>query len=142
MGGSEIQRMCISCGFPKVSPDNDDYDTLSSPAADPFVRICPLDVKSCFYITGQYDDQTLIFRGCAEAMYEHDFGCDSDMQAVDIVDQRGASRQVDVNVNICFCNSQNCNHFISGGERGVASLACVTLAILTNIIVKTMEGMM
>ena len=22
----------------------------------------------------------LIFRGCAEAMYEHDFGCDNDMQ--------------------------------------------------------------
>merc|ERR1712150_277484 len=58
----------------------DEYDALNSPAADPFTRICPLGAKSCFYITGKYEDQTLIFRGCAEAMHEHDFGCDSDMQ--------------------------------------------------------------
>ena len=24
--------------------------------ADPFIRICPLGVRSCFYVTGKYED--------------------------------------------------------------------------------------
>ena len=39
------------------------------------------------------------------------------MQAVDVIDQRGASKQVDVDINICFCSSQNCNEVISRGDR-------------------------
>merc|ERR1712227_239443 len=149
---SEIQRMCISCGFPKVSPDNDvygsyglspglkrynhscdEYDSLNSPADDPFVRICPLGVKSCFYITGQYGDQSLIFRGCAEAMYEHEYGCDSDLQAVDVIDQRGMTKQVDVDVNICFCSSQNCNEIISSSDHTSLGLATVIFFVIVNI---------
>ena len=36
----------------------EEYDSLATPGADPFVRICPLGVKSCFYITGKYGDQS------------------------------------------------------------------------------------
>merc|ERR1712073_233642 len=134
---AEIQRMCISCGFPKVSPDNDvygsygvepgmkrynhsceEYDSLPTPGADPFVRICPLGVKSCFYITGKYGDQKLIFRGCAEAMDE--------------IDQRGASKQVDVDINICFCSSQNCNEVIS---RGDTQHAAITWAVVMATVI-------
>ena len=46
-------------------------------------------------------------------MYEHDYGCDTDLQAVEVIDQRGVVQQVDVEVNICFCNSMNCNEVLS-----------------------------
>ena len=36
---------------------------------------------------------------------------------MDVIDQRGASKQVDVDINICFCSSQNCNEVISRGDR-------------------------
>jgi len=142
------QLMCVACGFPKVSPDNDvygsyglelgmkrynhsceEYDSLGEPEPDPFLRICPLGVKSCFYITGKYGNQELVFRGCAEAMYEHDFGCDSDLQAVDVIDQRGATKQVDVDINICFCSSQTCNVLISGGQRPESISFVIILAL-------------
>ena len=36
----------------------------------------------------------LVFRGCAEAKYEHDYGCDRELQAVNVIDQRGIPKQV------------------------------------------------
>ena len=39
----------------------EEYDSLATPGADPFVRICPLGVKSCFYITGKYGDQSALY---------------------------------------------------------------------------------
>ena len=62
-------------------------------------------------------------------MYEHDYGCDTDLQAVDVIDQRGAVQQVDVEVKICFCNSQNCNEVLSAAGRNHLSLA-VSLLLL------------
>merc|ERR1711874_619280 len=146
---AEEQLMCIACGFPKVSPDNDvygsygveagykrynhsceEYDALDKPGADPFVRICPVGVKSCFYITGKFQDAELIFRGCAEAMYQHDYGCDTDLQQVDVINQRGVVQQVDVEVNICFCNSMNCNEVLSGADRGDVSRVILLLLLV------------
>ena len=59
----------------KVSPDNDvygsyglaagmkrynhsceEFTTLDPARTDPFIRVCPLGVRSCFYVTGQYQD--------------------------------------------------------------------------------------
>ena len=34
------------------------------------------------------------YRGCAEAKYQHDYGCDRELQAVNVVDQRGRLVQV------------------------------------------------
>ena len=64
-------------------------------------------------------------------MYEHDYGCDTDLQAVDVIDQRGAVQQVDVEVNICFCNSQNCNEVLSGEGRREVSLIVLLLLLST-----------
>ena len=36
-----------------------------------------------------------MFRGCAEAKYQHDYGCDREQQAVEVIDQRGAAQQVE-----------------------------------------------
>ena len=38
--------------------------------ADPFIRICPLGVRSCFYVTGKYEDMGELQRylGDAEAV--------------------------------------------------------------------------
>ena len=85
-------------------------------------------------------------------MYEHDYGCDSDLQvshkliltkvphnprrlqAVDVIDQRGASKQVDVDINICFCSSQNCNEVISRGDR---QHAAITWAVVLATVIMT-----
>ena len=67
-------------------------------------------------------------------MYEHDYGCDTDIQAVDVIDQRGAVKQVDVEVNICFCSSQNCNEVISRGDRQHAAIITWAVVLATVII--------
>ena len=36
----------------------EEYDGMGEPEPDPFLRICPLGVKSCFYITGKYGNQS------------------------------------------------------------------------------------
>ena len=48
-------------GMKRYNHSCEEYDSLNSPADDPFVRICPLGVKSCFYITGKYGDQSNTF---------------------------------------------------------------------------------
>ena len=63
-------------------------------------------------------------------MYEHDYGCDTDLQAVEVIDQRGVVQQVDVEVNICFCNSMNCNEVLSGASRGDVSRVILLLLLV------------
>ena len=77
---SKLSEISTFFSMLQVSPDNDvygsyglspgmkrynhscsEYDSLGEPAADPFLRICPLGVKSCFYITGKYGDQSIHF---------------------------------------------------------------------------------
>ena len=48
---------CLYTGV-RYNHSCEEYDSLATPGADPFVRICPLGVKSCFYITGKYGDQS------------------------------------------------------------------------------------
>ena len=67
-------------------------------------------------------------------MYEHDYGCDTDLQAVDVIDQRGSVKQVDVEVNICFCSSQNCNEVISAGDTHHAA---ITWAVVLATVIMT-----
>ena len=64
-------------------------------------------------------------------MYEHDYGCDTDLQAVEVIDQRGVVQQVDVEVNICFCNSMNCNEVLSAAGTLEVSLTGVLLLLAT-----------
>ena len=87
------------------------------------------DLADKYYWNWLWRCSELIFRGCAEAMYEHDYGCDTDLQAVDVIDQRGAVKQVDVEVNICFCSSQNCNEVLSAAGRKEISLASSLLLL-------------
>ena len=47
-------------------------------------------------------------------------------KAVDVIDQRGITKQVDVDINICFCNNQNCNEMISGSDK---------LSVVFNVII-------
>ncbi|XP_023326872.1 uncharacterized protein LOC111700237 [Eurytemora carolleeae] len=131
---SEQALQCIACGLSQVDPNNDvfgSYGTGSGKkrynhtceeyeqgeaAQFPFLRSCPSGVQSCFYITGKYKDVEINFRGCANAKYPHDFGCDRELQAVNVLDRRGLSTQVDVEVNICFCNTVNCNNQMSEAD--------------------------
>jgi len=137
IGGGQAaeQIQCIACGLPKVSPDNDVYGSYGTELgkkrynhtceeynegeelASPFLRFCPIGVKSCFYVTGRYEGMEIVFRGCAEAMYKHDYGCDREMQPVSVIDQRGNPKQVEVDVNLCYCSTQNCNQEAAGAEH-------------------------
>ena len=63
-------------------------------------------------------------------MYQHDYGCDTDLQQVDVINQRGVVQQVDVEVNICFCNSMNCNEVLSGASRGEVSRVILLLLLV------------
>lgn len=63
-------------------------------------------------------------------MYQHDYGCDTDLQQVDVINQRGVVQQVDVEVNICFCNSMNCNEVLSGADRGDVSRVILLLLLV------------
>ena len=53
---------------------------------------------------------------------------------MDVIDQRGASQQVDVDINICFCSSQNCNEVISRGDR---QHAAITWAVVLATVIMT-----
>ena len=53
---------------------------------------------------------------------------------MDVIDQRGASKQVDVDINICFCSSQNCNEVIS---RGDTHHPAITWAVVLATVIMT-----
>ena len=46
----------VEAGYKRYNHSCEEYDALDKPGADPFVRICPVGVKSCFYITGKFQD--------------------------------------------------------------------------------------
>ena len=46
----------VEAGYKRYNHSCSEYDALDQTAADPFVRICPVGVKSCFYITGTFQD--------------------------------------------------------------------------------------
>ena len=53
------------------------------------------------------------FRGCAGAPYALDEKCDQRVQAVSV----SATSNVDVDVRLCYCNSDVCNQDLSGAQR-------------------------
>lgn len=134
-GEAEQQLQCYACGLPKVHPENDivgsygtkiynhSCDTLMSTIVDgviddKFIRTCPVGVKSCFGATGFYDhddnkpanDIWVRFLGCSEAKYKHDYGCDRELQNVNVRDKSNRRIQVEIDVNLCFCSQHLCNH--------------------------------
>ena len=46
----------VEAGYKRYNHSCTEYDALDQTAADPFVRICPVGVKSCFYITGAFQE--------------------------------------------------------------------------------------
>ena len=46
----------VEAGYKRYNHSCTEYDALDQRAADPFVRICPVGVKSCFYITGTFQE--------------------------------------------------------------------------------------
>lgn len=132
---SSHSLQCYACGLPKVHPEfdvigsygkkiyNHSCDELRNTMKegvvdDRFVRTCPDGVKSCFGATGFYDhrdtdptnDITIQFLGCSEAKYKHDYGCDRDLQNVEVKDKSDKKIQVEIDVNLCFCSQHLCNH--------------------------------
>ena len=67
-----------------------------------FIRTCPAGVRSCFVAFGSYDhedsdpsnDLEVLFLGCSEAKFAHDYGCDREYQAVNIRDRSNEVKQV------------------------------------------------
>lgn len=136
---SEQQIQCYACGLPKVHPENDVVGSYGTAAgkkmynhscaelldnlkdgrvANRFMRTCPVGVKSCFGATGFYDhgdndpsnDLHVQFLGCSEAKHQHSYGCDRELQNVDIRDKAKRKIQVEIDVNLCFCSTHVCNH--------------------------------
>ena len=46
--------------------------------------------------------------------YEDDLQIMIILQPVSVIDQRGNPKQVEVDVNLCYCSTQNCNQVIQG----------------------------
>lgn len=65
-----------------------------------------------------------MFRGCAGAHFPHDQKCDRELQSVQVV---AGKKSVDVEVLLCYCNSDTCNEKISGAAA-VAATAALTAA--------------
>ena len=71
-----------------------------------------------------------VFRGCADAQYAFDAGCNRELQAVQVV---AGKKSVDVEIYLCFCNSEKCNTELSSSSAVKASLILITLG---NFILK------
>lgn len=132
-GGQQLQ--CYACGLPKVHPEYDvvgsyglkkynhsceemlDSKKNNNQIDQAFIRTCPVGVKSCFGATGFYDhkdnDKTndiwIRFLGCSEAKYQHDYGCDKELQNVDVKDKTEKKIKVNIEVKLCFCSQHLCN---------------------------------
>merc|ERR1712037_919593 len=115
------QIQCIACGLPKVSPDNDVYGSYGT----------ELGQKRYNHTCEEYNEGVaIVFRGCAEAMYKHDYGCDREMQPVSVIDQRGNPKQVEVDVNLCYCSTQNCNQEAAGAEHLLLTVPLLSLLLI------------
>ena len=62
--------------------------------AKEWVRV-PMGPLKCLTVLSPLD---LRFRGCSEAKYMFDYGCDTEFQSVDVLDPSGATTQVTVDV--------------------------------------------
>jgi len=146
-GQTGQQLQCYACGLPKVHPEYDlegsyglkkynhsceemlESKKKNNVIDESFIRTCPVGVRSCFGATGFYDhedtDKTndiwIRFLGCSEAKYQHDYGCDRELQNVDVKDKSDRKINVEIEVKLCFCSRHKCNHL--NGELMTSSVA-------------------
>merc|ERR1712083_493111 len=138
---SEVKESlsCYTCGLEEIDPELDQEGSYGDERSkgykteknlkmynhtcdiadelgmgDNWVRKCPPGVKSCFWAEGRYSKQTPVFRGCADAQYAFDTGCNRELEAVQIIQGK---RSVDVEILLCFCNEENCNTSLSGAQE-------------------------
>ena len=118
------------------------------------IRKCPDGVRSCFYAVGRYNGQgeTLkvlwrygqfafsrppsfpafpepVFRGCGGATYAHDEGCKRSLQTVPV---NAGKSSVDIEINLCYCNGDNCNVALSGAQRATSEAAAGAIVLLAG----------
>ena len=103
----------------------EDMDGFTAPAIkERFSRRCPNITKSCYYIESEYEDKKHKFRGCADVEFAHDEVCSTKKQAVPI---NNNARSVDVDIKLCYCNSDNCNEIVSAATKfDIATLFALT----------------
>ena len=82
-----------------------------------------------FFYQGEYDNQDPMFRGCAGNYFPHDEKCETQEQAVTIVEGK---KSVDVGVTLCYCNTDLCNEELSGAPaNSPVVLTLINVLILT-----------
>ena len=106
--------------------------TLNSIPYDDCPTMSLLISNSIIFYQGEYDNQDPMFRGCAGNYFPHDEKCESQEQAVTIVEGK---KSVDVGVTLCYCNKDLCNEELSGAliNRPVG-LTVISALILTILI--------
>lgn len=149
---------CYACGLGMVDPvieghvyNMDEQDTaakmynetctlfetmlLEYPGSmEKWVRPCPSGVKSCFWAEGHYEGDNPRFRGCADALYNHDPGCKHELQAVTVVDNK---KSVDVEVELCYCSEAKCNQ----ERNGAANFGWTAALLMTAIPISTLHAL-
>ena len=73
-----------------------------------------------------------VFRGCADAQYAFDAGCNRELQAVQVTQGK---RSVDVEILLCFCNEENCNTSLSGANSLFFGIFVTISSILSSLVV-------
>ena len=63
-------------------------------------------------IINEDDLQDMIILVSVIDNYEDDLQIMIILQPVSVIDQRGNPKQVEVDVNLCYCSTQNCNQVI------------------------------
>ena len=105
--------------------------TLNSIPYDDCPTMSLLKITLVYYYQGEYDNQDPMFRGCAGNYFPHDEKCESQEQAVTIVEGK---KSVDVGVTLCYCNKDLCNEELSGALTnrpvGLTVLSALILTIL------------
>jgi hypothetical protein len=68
-----------------------------------------------------------VFRGCVETIYQFDPGCHRQLQSVDIIPGRSSAN---VEIYMCFCNSEKCNVSPSSSVVHLASLLVIAVTLI------------
>lgn len=153
----EGSATCYACGLPDVDPHVDNpgsycdvslvdnncpptskiynfsCDVMDSMgASDYWIRKCPPGIRSCFVAQGSFESQKPAFRGCAGAPYALDEKCNHRVQAVSV----SATSNVDVDVHLCYCNSDVCNQDLSGAQRATTK---VLITLVSTLLVVALQ---
>ena len=66
-------------------------------------------------------------------MFPHDEKCTRQLQAVQVV---AGKTSVDVEVNLCYCNSDTCNEIISGANAIASSVTTIVTIVISLILAR------